>query len=97
MNPRKTKDIKSSLLKKGFTISSQKKHHEYYYLVINGKKQSIYTYFSHGKKEYNQSILSLMKKQLKFENTEDFENFIDCSMSKEEYRDMLFKSKVITP
>jgi hypothetical protein len=89
VKPRKSKDIKSSLLKKGFELNPEKQHHEFYYLVINGKKQRIYTYFSHSIKEYNTTLLSLIKNQLKFNNNSDFEQFIDCPFTLDDYIKML--------
>jgi predicted RNA binding protein YcfA (HicA-like mRNA interferase family) len=95
MKLRKSKEIKAVLLKKGFELNPKKEHHEFYYLVINGKKQHIYTYFSHGKKDYDKTLLSLIKKQLKFESTENFENFLDCPFTKENYKQMLIDSNNI--
>ena len=89
MKVRKSQEIVASLLKKGFELNPKKEHHEFYYLVINGKKHNIYTYMSHGNKELNKSILSMIKKQLKFDTTENFDNFIDCPFTKENYLMML--------
>jgi hypothetical protein len=95
MKIRKTKDIVSVLLKKGFELKPQIDHHEFYFLVIDGKKTHIKTYFSHGKKEYNNSLLALIKKQLKFDSTDNFENFLDCPFTKENYLQMLNETGII--
>ena len=58
MKIRKSKDIVTVLLKKGFEINPKKDHHEFYYLIIDGKKHNIYTYISHSKKEYDKNLLS---------------------------------------
>ena len=89
MKPRKVKDIKKALSKKGFQLNPAKDHHQFYYLVIDGVKQNIKTYFSHGKNEYNQFLMGEMKKQLKFSETEKAENFFDCPMTGEQYVIML--------
>jgi len=89
MKTRKTKDIQKVLLKKGFILEPMKDHHQFYYLAIDGKKQAIYTYFSHGKNEYDKSLMNHIKKQLKFKETEKAEDFFDCPMSKEQYIQML--------
>jgi predicted RNA binding protein YcfA (HicA-like mRNA interferase family) len=89
MKIRKSKEIVSVLLKKGFEINPKKDHHEFYYLIIDGKKHNIYTYISHGKKEYDKNLLSQIKKQLKFDTIENFENFLDCPFTKENYINML--------
>jgi hypothetical protein len=52
MKTRKAKDIKSVLQRKGFVLEPLKAHHNFYYLNIDGKKHDIYTYLSHGLKEY---------------------------------------------
>jgi predicted RNA binding protein YcfA (HicA-like mRNA interferase family) len=89
MRPRNTKDIQKVLLKKGFVLEPEKDHHQFYYLQIDGKKQAIKTYLSHGKREYDQSLMNQIKKQLKFRETEKAEDFFDCPMSKDQYVEML--------
>ena len=89
MKARKTKDLKKALTKKGFELFPEKKHHQFYFLVVNGKKQTVKTYFSHGKKEYAASLMGSIKKQLRFPDAESAERFFDCPMSGEEYVEML--------
>jgi hypothetical protein len=89
MKIRKACDIKKVLLKKGFVLDPKKDHHEFYFLFVDGKKQSIHTYFSHSLKDYDKSLLSQIKKQLKFDSAENFEGFLDCPFSKENYLKML--------
>jgi hypothetical protein len=91
MRPRNTKDIQKVLLKKGFVLEPEKDHHQFYFLLIDGKKQAIKTYFSHGKREYDQSLMNQIKKQLKFRETEKAEDFFDCPMSKDQYVEMLIE------
>lgn len=89
MKPRKSRDIQRVLEKKGFILEPEKDHHQFYYLIIDGKKQAIKTYFSHGKKEYDKFLMNQIKKQLKFKDTAKAEDFFDCPMSKEQYVQML--------
>jgi predicted RNA-binding protein len=89
MKPRKTKDLYNTLLKKGFSANPEKDHHKYLVLVIDGKKQNINTFFSHGTSEYGSGLMSKIKRQLRFEDTKLAEDFFDCPMSKEEYILML--------
>jgi predicted RNA binding protein YcfA (HicA-like mRNA interferase family) len=96
MKPRKAKDIQNVLLKKGFKIYPQKNHHQFYYLTIEGIKYPVYTYFSHGKKEYDKSLMGEIKKQLKFKSPDKAEDFFDCPMSGEQYVKMLVDDNVIT-
>jgi hypothetical protein len=97
MQPRKTRDLKSALEKKGFTASSNKdkKHHDYYFLYVDGKKSHIYTYFSHGQSEYNSFLMAQIKKQLKFPTANDAEDFFDCPLTKEKYIEKLIDSGVL--
>jgi predicted RNA binding protein YcfA (HicA-like mRNA interferase family) len=92
MKPRKTKDLYNTLLKKGFSSNPEKDHHKYLVLVIDGKKQNINTFFSHGTPEYGSNLMSKIKRQLKFEDTKLAEDFFDCPMSKEDYIKMLKKN-----
>ena len=89
MKPRKSKDIQKVLQKKGFMLEPSKDHHQFYYLVINGIKHNIKTYFSHGKSEYDKSLMGQIKKQLKFRDSKQAEDFFDCPMSRDQYVSML--------
>ena len=85
MKARKSKDIQKTLAKKGFSLSGEKDHHQYYYLYYKGKKQRIFTYFSHGKKEYDKFLMNQIKKQLKFTDSETADLFFDCPLKYEDY------------
>lgn len=89
MKSRKAKDLKKTLLKKGFEINPKQQHHESYYLIVNGKRSHIHTFFSHSLSDYGSSLMSKIKKQLKFSESNLAEKFFDCPMSKEEYIQML--------
>lgn len=91
MKPRKSKDIQRVLKRKGFILEPEKDHHQFYYLEIDGKKQAIKTYFSHGKSEYNKFLMGQIKKQLRFNETKKAEDFFDCPMSGEQYIEMLIE------
>lgn len=95
MKSRKAKDLKKTLLKKGFEINPKQQHHESYYLVIDGKKSHIHTYFSHSLSDYGSSLMGKMKNQLKFMESNLAEKFFDCPMSKEEYISMLKENQEI--
>lgn len=89
MKVRKTKDIKKVLQQKGFTLEPSKDHHDFYFLNIDGKRHSIYTYISHSSKEYGSSLMSQVKKQLKFDDTQKAEDFFDCHLSGQGYVELL--------
>ena len=97
MKPRKTKYLKKVLLKKSFAVFPEKKHHQFYYLVVNGVKQSIYTYFSHGKSEYSGFLMGQIKKQLKFPTSNQAEKYFDCPMSGDEYVELMRELGEIPP
>ncbi len=89
MKTRKSKDIKNVLQQKGFLLHPEKQHHQFFYLYVDGKKQHIHTYISHGIREYGNSLMSQMKKQLKFRDVNKAEDFFDCPLSYEDYIKML--------
>lgn len=89
MRVRKVKDIQKVLKKKGFILNPDKNDHKFYYLHINGKKQSIFTYISHGQHEYGKNLMSRIKIQLKFPDQQTAEDFFNCPMSGEQYVAML--------
>ncbi len=92
MKSRKAKQISQVLQKKGFRLDPSKQHHDFYYLVINDKKQSVYTYLSHGAKDYGNSLMLMIKKQLKFKDNQMAEDFFDCPLSAEGYINRLIKN-----
>lgn len=95
MKPRKTRDLVQAMEKKGFVNNPSKDHHQYYCLYVNGRKSNIYTYISHGLKEYNSHLMGKIKKQLKFPTAQDAESFFDCPMSGDEYVEMLQKESAL--
>jgi len=92
VSTRKTREIKSSLLVKGFQQEST--HHEMYWLYISGKRTSIRTRISHGASEYDDKLLGLMAKQLKLRRNE-FDEFIECPLTIEEYLKLLIERRHI--
>lgn len=91
MKVRSAKDIEKTLLKKGFQkLSSNKKsHHSFYYFIYQGRKSNIYTFLSHGAKDYGQELMNKIKKQLKFQEAKIAESFLDCPFKEEDYISML--------
>lgn len=92
MKVRKSKDIQGVLLKKGFQLSKQQDSHQFYNLIIDGKKQDIFTFFSHGKKEYDKNLMGQIKKQLRFRETQKAEEFFDCTLDGGQYVAMLLEN-----
>ncbi|HIH97312.1 MAG TPA: type II toxin-antitoxin system HicA family toxin [Thermoplasmata archaeon] len=91
---KKTRNIAAALTKKGFREEPRRKKHDFYYFYENGKKTRIWTKLSHGVSEYNDDLLTEMRKQLKFEKKKDLEKFIDCPFKKEDYLEMLREKSI---
>jgi len=87
---RKKKEISSALLAKGFRVKVT--HHNLYFLYYKEKKTSIFTKISHGGKIkiYNDSLLSMMSKQLRLTKAELLK-LIDCTLVYEGYLKILIE------
>ncbi|WP_424359934.1 hypothetical protein [Methanocella sp. MCL-LM] len=93
MAPIKTKKIITSLEKKGFVASES--DHVMLFLYVDNKKTNIHTKISHGSREYGDSLLNMVKKELKLESRNQLDDLINCPMSSEEYLGILVKNKHI--
>lgn len=93
MSSIKVKNIESKLGKKGFHMDREKKHRLWTFYV-NGKKTSIRTFFSHGLTEYSDTLLSPIAKQLHL-SRDNLNNFIECSLSQDEYQKYLKQEGLI--
>ena len=89
MKVRKVTDLVKVLKKKGFELNPEKNDHNFYFLIVDGKKTSINTFFSHGKSEYGNSLMTKIKRQLRFHDTKTAEDFFDCPLTKEKYIELL--------
>lgn len=92
MSTYKTRVIESALSKKGF--EKKESHHKKYTLYVNGKRTSIYTFISHGNKEYGDNLLNKMKDQLHISRKE-LEELIMCPLKHEDYIQILHKKNLI--
>ena len=61
LGTRKNYNIANSLLKKGF--EEKQSSHTHLIFFIDGKKTSIYTFVSHGKKEISDDLMHKMARQ----------------------------------
>lgn len=99
MRKRSVREIEKALTSKGFQKESGKKkeHHSFLYFIYNGRKTNVYTFLSHGAKsqDYGPELMSKIKRQLKFKETNDAENFFDCPFSQANYIDMLKSEKIL--
>ena len=92
LGTRKNYNIANSLLKKGF----EEKHSSHTHLTyfIDGKKTSIFTFISHGKKEISDQLMHQMAKQLKISH-EQFCELVDCSMGGETLREFYLDEGIV--
>lgn len=91
--PKKTREISSGLIKKGFKerMSGDKYYH---YYNLRGEKTIIFTKMSHSKREYDDIFLGLMAKQLKIDK-KFLHGLFDCPKSQEDYERHLRKINAI--
>jgi hypothetical protein len=82
MSPRQTRQIRTSLLKKGFAEDDT--HHHYFWLMVDGKRTSIRTHYSQGEKECADWHQGQMAKQLKLSRKE-FDDLINCPLQRETF------------
>jgi hypothetical protein len=80
--PKSAKTVGASLLQKGF--HSHGGDHIHYSLYVDGVKTIVRTKISHGEKEIDDNLLSLMARQVKL-NKKQFADLIDCPLSHEQY------------
>jgi hypothetical protein len=77
------------MLAKGFVVDQT--HHEMFWLVVAGKKTSVRTRISQGAREYGDGLLAAMSRQMGLPRTE-FDRFIECSLSANDYLTILTNS-----
>jgi len=87
--------IESNLVKKGFIEGPG--DHKYFYHEYNGIRTGAYTYTSRGGKfkTYGYTLFNRMKKLLKLDRQRDVVALLDCSMSEEEYNNILIEKRII--
>lgn len=89
--PAKTRDFVKALNNKGFVEDRNGNHIFYYYRNSDGKiNNKIQTKISHGDKGVlSDSLLSVIKREMKFEKTSELMEYIECTYTLEKYRKML--------
>lgn len=92
MATKKVKEVVAGLKNKGF--SCREGNHQFFHLLVGGKKTTVWTKISHGKKELNDNLLALMSRQVKLTRS-DFDDLINCPLTSEEYLRILRDRKCI--
>ena len=87
--PRKKNDVSLRLQQKGFTLDDKRDHKYFFLYNTEGKKTVVNTKISHGSgNEIDDGLLRLMMKQIRLSKNE-FDRYMDCTLSKEMYLDIL--------
>ena len=86
---------RTTLEQKGFRLENT--HHKLYRLYVDGRKTAISTRFSHGKKEYDDRLLGLVRRQMKLQNALEFNQFMDCTMTGDAYAKNLVDRGEVRP
>ena len=84
----KDKDVKRSLVKKGFHETRKTKHRFYFLYDENDKKTSINTHFSNNEQEINDGLINKMCRETHL-NKEQFCDLVNCPLSRDEYYEIL--------
>ena len=84
--PRKHREVRSGLRAKGFAEEPQRKHIHFVYEDLEGRTTIARTMISHDAagNDIGDNLLGKMAKQVGLKRG-DFENLIDCPMSREEF------------
>lgn len=83
----KTTKLEKALCRKGFVKNET--HHKILRFYYQGKKTPVKTRLSHGIKEYNDSLLGQLKKQLKLPDKQRLIDLIECPLDHKEYAEIL--------
>lgn len=95
MSDRKRDEVENRLTSKGFHKSNND-HRKFIYFLSSGEKTSVWTKTSHGSShnKLSEDILRKIAKQCHLNRT-DFENFLNCPLSREDYEIMLLEQGYI--
>ena len=94
MSPRKTRDLEKGLRAKGFQQDNT--HHRMHWLYVAGKRTAVRTRISHGQREYGESLLGWMARELGLRRTE-LDDLIDCPISEADYVGLLRERGKLRP
>jgi hypothetical protein len=94
MKARKSKDLQKVLQNQGFESFSEKDYHQLHYLVIDGKKQAVFTYI--GKAPLSPELMETVSEQLKLTDEKMAENFFSGHLTAEEYVFMLKEKQILS-
>jgi hypothetical protein len=82
------RSIRRALLAKGF--QEEQSHHSFFRLVVHGQTTAVLTKLGHGAREYGDSLLSRMARQMHLSRRE-LDAFLRCPMSATDYTRLLVR------
>jgi len=92
--PQDADKVRNALASKGFQRSNSKD--EMYHFFVDGKKTAVWTKISHGEKEIHDGLLATMsRKQLRLSRGQ-FDQLVECPLSREAYLEILRKQGVVS-
>lgn len=93
--PLKKRDVHSGLTSKGFEI--EENDHTYFrYITEDGRRTSIFTYFSHGAtgRDIHDGLVSTMARQCKV-STGQFRQLVSCELARKGYEELLLANGIL--
>ena len=88
------RDVSAALVKKGF--EKRESHHTYFHFKYEGRDVGVNTKISQGEKEIRDTLITLMRRQLRLETTAQFREFVECPLTLQKYLDIL-KGRGVIP
>lgn len=82
------KKLRKQLNRKGFEQKSGKQDHITYFLHINGRKTSVFVFWSHGDRELSEGIQGYIRREMHL-TKKQFDSFVDCSLGKNQYAEII--------
>lgn len=95
-----SRKVLNALKKKGFIPKpdSGDGHKFFCYKTLSGQISSVFTFLGHSKSKYKHlgdTLINKMSDQCEFDSKKDFLAFIECSISQDQYNQMLKDKKII--
>ena len=93
----KRRKVQAALERKGF-VKKDGRHKYLIYHTLSQKKTSVRTMISHGRgnADIGDDLLHHMAQQCHLQKTE-FEDLIECPLSREDYEKKLYEKEVVKP
>ncbi len=85
----KTSAVRAALTRKGF-VQRDGDHH-YYVYCAGGKKTAVFTKISHSADEISDTLIGAMARQTRL-NKSQFCDLVKCTLSADEYKELLITS-----